>query len=320
MIKKSLKITLALLTASAALFIYACNNSGNTSAQEKVNEHHHVYACPMHPEVTGKEGDTCPKCGMPLEHADESKTSGHYQMQFTSVPETPEAGKIVSLSFIPKNNDNANAPVALDVEHEKKIHLIVVNEDLSWFHHIHPEYQADGHYTVNETFPFGGNYFLYADYKPTGGEEQHEKIKVSVQGKTIQPTKWGASNLISTTDGYEVRFVNGAEMKSGLESHLVFSIYQNGKPIQAGDLEKYLGMNAHIVMISAAEKEYYHVHSEENEYPIHAHAVVSKPGIYRVWMQFQTQGKVHTANFTVNVAQGDSKNAKTEEHHHEHGH
>ena len=26
-----------------------------------------IYACPMHPEVTGKEGDKCPKCGMALE-------------------------------------------------------------------------------------------------------------------------------------------------------------------------------------------------------------------------------------------------------------
>lgn len=25
-----------------------------------------VYACPMHPEVTGKEGDKCSKCGMEL--------------------------------------------------------------------------------------------------------------------------------------------------------------------------------------------------------------------------------------------------------------
>ena len=22
------------------------------------------YTCPMHPEVTGKQGDKCPKCGM----------------------------------------------------------------------------------------------------------------------------------------------------------------------------------------------------------------------------------------------------------------
>ncbi|WP_394202590.1 heavy metal-binding domain-containing protein [Shewanella waksmanii] len=34
------------------------------------DKHHHAqakYDCPMHPEVTGKKGDTCPKCGMNLE-------------------------------------------------------------------------------------------------------------------------------------------------------------------------------------------------------------------------------------------------------------
>ena len=33
-------------------------------------QHVHVYACPMHPEITGKEGDKCPKCGMALVHKD----------------------------------------------------------------------------------------------------------------------------------------------------------------------------------------------------------------------------------------------------------
>lgn len=28
-----------------------------------------TYACPMHPEVTGKKGDTCSRCGMDLEPA-----------------------------------------------------------------------------------------------------------------------------------------------------------------------------------------------------------------------------------------------------------
>jgi Heavy metal binding domain len=32
--------------------------------------HIHVFSCPMHPEVTGKAGDKCPKCGMLLVHHD----------------------------------------------------------------------------------------------------------------------------------------------------------------------------------------------------------------------------------------------------------
>lgn len=27
---------------------------------------HHMYACPMHPEITGDEGDKCSKCGMEM--------------------------------------------------------------------------------------------------------------------------------------------------------------------------------------------------------------------------------------------------------------
>ena len=33
-----------------------------------------AYACPMHPEETGKEGDVCSKCGMKLEPVTENTT------------------------------------------------------------------------------------------------------------------------------------------------------------------------------------------------------------------------------------------------------
>ncbi|MBL8003077.1 MAG: hypothetical protein JNL05_14080 [Flavobacteriales bacterium] len=49
------------------------STAGGTPKDTAVAEHEHdadqdaAYACPMHPEVTGKEGDSCPKCGMDLE-------------------------------------------------------------------------------------------------------------------------------------------------------------------------------------------------------------------------------------------------------------
>src|SRR5688572_10617937 len=84
---------------------------------------------------------------------------------------------------MPKNIDSVDALAPLDVEPENKLHFIVVNEDLSWFDHIHPEFQADGSYVVTETFPNGGNYVLYADYKPSGSTHQLGKINVQVEGK-----------------------------------------------------------------------------------------------------------------------------------------
>lgn len=35
------------------------------------------WACPMHPEVTGAEGDTCSKCGMALEQLSAKPEGGH---------------------------------------------------------------------------------------------------------------------------------------------------------------------------------------------------------------------------------------------------
>ena len=73
-------LVIAGLFASAVL-ISSCGGK----KEQGTEEHHHedgdttahhdememdstqmAYACPMHPEVTGKEGDVCSKCGMKL--------------------------------------------------------------------------------------------------------------------------------------------------------------------------------------------------------------------------------------------------------------
>jgi len=36
-----------------------------------------AYACPMHPEETGKEGDKCSKCGMALEAMKTDDSTAH---------------------------------------------------------------------------------------------------------------------------------------------------------------------------------------------------------------------------------------------------
>jgi hypothetical protein len=38
----------------------------DTQGQTKADTTSVTYACPMHPEVTGKDGDKCSKCGMKL--------------------------------------------------------------------------------------------------------------------------------------------------------------------------------------------------------------------------------------------------------------
>lgn len=312
------------------LFLASCNNISNKEnstvkteehAHGEGEHHEHIFACPMHPEVTGKEGDKCPKCGMALEHMDEAPEKGNFQMQLTTSPQTIEAGKPATLVFTPKNKDNASAAVPLEVQHEKKIHLILVSEDLSWFNHIHPEYQTDGSYTVEETFPNGGNYLLYADYKPSGSTHQLEKINVVVKGKTVPAKTFTTIQNTAVSDAYTITLKpDDGVFISNKAIHFDGVFTKNGKSFDVNQLQNYLGAKGHMVAINTETKDYLHLHPEVEGVILHFHTTFEKAGNYRVWLQFMADGKLHTVDFFINVEQGEAVTATTEHDHSGHSH
>lgn len=101
--KKSI-LTITILISgffAASVFFTSCGSKKEQSTEEHehaegdTTSHHHdememdstamhnmdstqmAYACPMHPEVTGKEGDKCSKCGMKLEAMKSDSTETH---------------------------------------------------------------------------------------------------------------------------------------------------------------------------------------------------------------------------------------------------
>lgn len=62
-------IFLSILSFSSFAHAYSLDNHKHEQhLDSKKNEDSKLeYNCPMHPEVKGKEGDECPKCGMFLE-------------------------------------------------------------------------------------------------------------------------------------------------------------------------------------------------------------------------------------------------------------
>lgn len=319
-------ISKAVLTISTVIIFAACNNSAEksttTTDSTKTEMTHadgdHVYACPMHPEVTGKEGDECPKCGMKLEHNDNAGAVSNVSMQFSTNPATVNPNQEVTLMMTPKNKDNANEQVALDVEHTKKIHLIVVNDDLSWFDHIHPEYNADGSYSVKEKFPAAGKYMLFADYKPSGGNHIVDNLNVTVTGTAPAAKKYGADKLTGAAgDGFTVSLTpEGGKFLTNMAMHINGVVMLNGKEVDVTTLEDYLGAKAHMVVVSLTDKKYLHVHPSVEGGKFDLHTTFDKPGVYRGWIQFQSKGKVYTSDFTMNVAEGkaDMKDMKHDEH------
>lgn len=83
--KKSI-LTIAILISGLFVASALVTSCGGKKEQTEDAGHHHeendttsndkqmpmdstqtAYACPMHPDITGKEGDKCSKCGMKLE-------------------------------------------------------------------------------------------------------------------------------------------------------------------------------------------------------------------------------------------------------------
>jgi hypothetical protein len=313
---------------TAAAFFPSCGNddhshdANDSTHQHAGDAHQHTFACPMHPEVIGAEGSTCPKCGMKLEHNDNAANTNTYVMQFNGSPAQPKEGEVVKLTFTPKIKGKESEQVPLDVEHEKKIHLIIVSNDLSWFDHIHPEFQSDGSYTVSETFPAAGDYTLFADYIPSGANHQLEKIPFSVSGDKKANVALGAQRLSGKADGYELTITNESGFVTNNQLHFGAAITKDGKEIPANELENYLGAKAHVVIIGLDSKEYMHVHPEVTDGKFDLHTMFEKPGMYKGWFQFQTNGQVHTIDFVLQVKEGKAGDVKGHNHGdgHDHGH
>ncbi len=315
------KISLTIGVCSLAL-LNSCGDSASHNHDDSTHDHdgenhEHTYSCPMHPEVTGHEGETCPKCGMALVHTDVSTSDNVYVMQFTSSPATIEAGKEVTLSFTPKIKGKETEQVPLDVLHEKKIHLIAVSKDLSWFDHVHPEYNADGSYQLKTTFPSGGDYILYADYNPSGATHQLEKINISVTGTPSKEVQFAAQKTIWSNDKYGVELKSAdGKYVTGSTMHISGIVTEKGKPFDVNKLDNYLGAKAHMVIVKSGTHEYLHVHPDVNGTELDLHAMFETPGIYRGWLQFQLNGELFTSDFVFNVEQGVAASGDN----HDHGH
>lgn len=293
----------------------ACNHAkqDNTTAETSAGNvddggdgHVHTFACPMHPDIQGHEGEKCSKCGMPLEHMDHVPVTGNYMMEIKPASDLIKAGVPIDLALTPRNKDNMSMAVPLDVEHEKKIHLIVVSDDLSWFDHIHPEYQADGSYVVKESFPHGGKYLLYADYKPSGSTHQLEKTEIQVDGKTKPPANFKETKMVATSGAYTVSLKpDGGRFLSNQEIHFDGQFTKGGKRFDVNGLQSYLGAKGHMVGIQTNSKTYAHLHPEVENDVLHFHATFPEAGMYRAWLQFTADDQLHTVDFTILVEQGE---------------
>ncbi|MCW2864456.1 MAG: hypothetical protein JWP48_6164 [Actinoallomurus sp.] len=196
---------------------------------------------------------------------------------------------------------DGRAVTAFDTEHDKRMHLITVRRDLSGFRHVHPQLDADGTWRIASPMNEPGTYRAFADFKPTGAEPLTLGIDRIVAGDAT-PKPLPAPAATASVDGYTVA-LNGT-LEAGRTSRLDLTISRDGRPVT--DLQPYLAAYGHLVALREGDLAYLHIHPDgaagdgrtKAGPAITFYAEVPTAGTYRLYLDFQHDGKVHTAEFT----------------------
>jgi hypothetical protein len=181
-----------------------------------------------------------------------------------------------------------------DIEHTKRMHFIVVRRDMTGFQHLHPTERPDGTWSVPVTLRDAGSYRVFADFS-VGGMPQTLADDVTVDGE-VRTQQLPAPAGSVDVDGLRVTLTEGAS-KAGAESELSFDVTRDGEPVA---VQQYLGAKGHLVALRQGDLAYLHVHPDENRLKFMAEFPTA--GTYRLFLQFQTGGRVHTAAFTQEVS------------------
>jgi hypothetical protein len=246
-------------------------------------------------------GDAAPSVGSmePMVHAGtEANGLASSAGGFTLVPErTSLAPGAASFRF--RILDDGGRPAsAFDLEGGVRLHLIVVRRDFAGYQHVHPRLAADGSWRADLQFPQPGLYRAFADFE-VGGEKTVLGHDFTVRG-SFAPRELAAPSLRTTSGAYTVELAH-ASLHAGETTPLSLTVRRAGVPVA---LERYVGARGHLVALHDGDLAYTHVHPLEGGERGEAtfESELAEAGRYRLFFQFKTRGRVHTASFTVEVA------------------
>jgi hypothetical protein len=185
------------------------------------------------------------------------------------------------------------AVTGFEVEHEKRLHLVVVGRNLVDYAHLHPTLGEGGVWSVELPALPAGSYRAFADFQPTGAEALTLGVDLTVTGATTAAELPPPSRRADVGD-YGV-IIDG-DARPG-ESELAFTVTRDGEAVRT---DPYLGAAGHLVAIRDGDLAYLHVHPVDSEGDeVRFAAEFPSPGTYRLFLDFSHDGRVHTAAFTV---------------------
>lgn len=216
-----------------------------------------------------------------------------------------------------------------DVVHEKQMHFITIRKDATNYQHLHPEFDSDsGTFRLTSlTFPADGEYRLFADFTPSDAQMGPEGTKLPATPyidtkvgdmSKYKPQPLGEQRFDSNTNGFDINVFlaphgpNDLGLVAGTSSSFAVSVHKNKEPY--AKLEPYLGARGHMVVFGP-DLEFIHGHttndSTTESYIITFSVNFPKGGKYKAFLQTQTEGKVNTTDYVLEVSDAIKDNTPT---------
>ena len=227
-------------------------------------------------------------------------------------PEEPlKKGVASELTLALKDKDGK--PVTIDTleeRHTRKIHLLVIDEALGDYHHLHPTPGKNGTYTFSFTPATAHNYKVFADVKPVGGDA--EMVPVALAGRDAC-----SENCIDKKSIYEAKTGDiTAKLEFDQKSLKVGTpakgdvLLTDAKGAPVKNLEPVMGAYAHIVGFYDNFMTVAHMHplgdepkdaKERGASPVKFMLHPQRAGFLKLFVQIHRDGKDVFIPFGVTV-------------------
>lgn len=194
--------------------------------------------------------------------------------------------------------------------HTSKLHLLIVDDSLSDYHHIHPQADKEpGSYIFDFTPHTAHNYTIWADITPV--KAPHEYLGATVQGEEPcgAPCLDKTVSLTGAAEGLKGALTLDGPLRKGEMAMATLTLTgAAGKPVT--DLQPVMGAFAHVVGFYSRQPGVAHIHplgeeptSEKDRGgpELMFHLEPAQSGILKLFAQVKRGGKEIFIPFTLDV-------------------
>ncbi|AOR33001.1 hypothetical protein BFF78_19770 [Streptomyces fodineus] len=298
----------AAATAALTLTLAACGSSSGAGSGSD-NGHGGAMAGMHHgstPSAPASSDDMASMPGMGSASPGNGLAAQKDGYRMASTTSALPAGKATGYRFTITGPDGK--PVTgFAVDQTQRMHFYAIRSDLTGFQHLHPTMARSGTWTAPLAALQPGTWRLYASFTPDSGSGKGQGFVLSrtvkVSGMAMTSPLPEASGT-TTVDGYTVT-VKG-DLMAGMAHQLTATVTKDGKPVT--DLQPYLDTYAHLTAFHQGDLAFAHLHPETKADGEHGgpelsfHAEFARSGNWRLFLQFKTGGRLHTAALTLHVS------------------